>query len=151
VLPTCQRYGIGVIPWGPLGGGWLSGRYRKGADVTGPTSPARQQLANRFDLSLEVNQRKLGAAEQLAQLADDAGMTLVELSIAFVLRHPAVTAAIIGRRTMEHLESQLTPADVSLSEDALERIDQINPPGVTINVVDNGWATPALQAAARRR
>jgi aryl-alcohol dehydrogenase-like predicted oxidoreductase len=151
VLPTCQRHGMGVIPYSPLAGGWLSGRYRTDTEVTGPMSPARQRLANRFDMSLPANQRKLDAAEQLAQLAEDAGMTLVEMAIAFVLRHPAVTAAIIGPRTMEHLESQLTAAEVVLSDDVLDRIDEINPPGVTVNVADNGWTSPALQPAARRR
>jgi aryl-alcohol dehydrogenase-like predicted oxidoreductase len=151
VLPTCARYGMGVIPYSPLAGGWLSGRYRTDAEVTGPMSPARQRLANRYDMSLPANQRKLDAAEQLAQLADKAGISLVELAIAFVLRHPVVTAAIIGPRTMEHLESQLTAADVELSDDVLDRIDEINAPGVTINSADNGWTTPALQTLARRR
>jgi aryl-alcohol dehydrogenase-like predicted oxidoreductase len=151
VLPTCQRYGMGVIPYSPLAGGWLSGRYRKDSEVQGPMSPARQQLANRFDTSLAVNQRKLDAAGQLAELAEKAGLTLIQLAIAFVLRHPAVTAAIIGPRTMEHLESQLAAADVDLPDDVLDRIDQIVPPGVTLNPADNGWVSPALQPAARRR
>jgi aryl-alcohol dehydrogenase-like predicted oxidoreductase len=151
VLPTCQRYGMGVIPYSPLAGGWLSGRYRTDGEVSGPTSPARQRLANRFDMSLPENQRKLEAAEQLARLANDAGISLVEMAIAFVLRHPAVTAAIIGPRTMEHLESQLTAADISLSAGVLDRIDEINPPGVTINHADNGWTARALQPGHRRR
>jgi aryl-alcohol dehydrogenase-like predicted oxidoreductase len=151
VLPACQRYGMGVIPYSPLAGGWLSGRYRKDSEVQGPMSPARQRLANRFDMSLAVNQRKLDAAEQLAELAEKAGMTLIQLAIAFVLRHPAVTAAIIGPRTMEHLESQLAAADVDLPDDVLDRIDEIVPPGVTLNPADNGWVSPALQPAARRR
>ena len=151
VLPTCQRYGMGVIPYSPLAGGWLSGRYRQDAEVTGPASYARQRLANRFDMSLPENQRKLEAAEQLAELAEEAGLTLVELAIAFVLRHPAVTAAIIGPRTMEHLDSQLAAAGVELSDDVLDRIDAIVPPGVTINPADNGCVSPALAPAARRR
>jgi aryl-alcohol dehydrogenase-like predicted oxidoreductase len=151
VLPTCARYGMGVISYSPLAGGWLSGRYRKDSEVQGPMSPARQRLANRFDMSLAVNQHKLDAAEQLAQLADEAGLTLIELAIAFVLRHPAVTAAIIGPRTMGHLESQLNAADVELSDDVLDRIDEIVAPGTTINPADNGWVSPALQPAARRR
>jgi aryl-alcohol dehydrogenase-like predicted oxidoreductase len=151
VLPTCQRYGLGVIPYSPLAGGWLSGRYRMGSDVQGPMSPARQQIANRFDMSLPVNQRKLEAAEQLAQLAEEAAISLIELAIAFVLRHPAVTAAIIGPRTMEHLESQLAAADIELSDDVLERIDEIVPPGTTINYADNGWTARGLQPAYRRR
>ena len=151
VLPACARYGMGVIPYSPLAGGWLSGRYRKDADVTGPMSYARQRLANRFDMSRPENQRKLDAAEQLAELADQAGISLIELAIAFVLRHPAVTAAIIGPRTMEHLESQLAAADVELSDDVLDRIDKIVPPGVNLNPADGGWVSLALQPAARRR
>jgi aryl-alcohol dehydrogenase-like predicted oxidoreductase len=151
VLPACSRYGMGVIPYSPLAGGWLSGRYRKDADVTGPMSYARQRLANRYDMSLPENQRKLDAAEQLAELAEEAGMSLIELAVAFVLRHPAVTAAIIGPRTMEHLESQLAAADVELSDHVLDRIDKIVPPGTTINPADGGWVSPALEPAARRR
>jgi aryl-alcohol dehydrogenase-like predicted oxidoreductase len=142
---------MGVIPYSPLAGGWLTGRYRKGSEVEGPFSAARQRLANRFDLSLPENQRKLEAAEQLAELADQAGMTLIELAIAFVIRHPAITSAIIGPRTMEHLESQLSAAGIELSDDVLDRIDEIVPPGVTINPADDGWVSPALQPAARRR
>ncbi len=151
VLPVCQRYGMGVIPYSPLAGGWLSGRYRKDADVTGPMSYARQRLANRFDMSLPENQRKLDAAEQLAELADQAGMTLIQLATAFVLRHPAVTAAIIGPRTMDHLDSQLDAADVELTGDVLDRIDEIVPPGINLNPADGGWVSPALEPAARRR
>jgi aryl-alcohol dehydrogenase-like predicted oxidoreductase len=151
VLPTCQRYGMGVIPYSPLAGGWLSGRYRKDAEVTGPMSYARQRLANRFDMSLPENQRKLEAAEQLAELAGQSGLTLVQLAIAFVLRHPAVTAAIIGPRTMDHLESQLAAAGVELSGDVLDRIDKIVPPGINLNPADGGWVSPALEPAARRR
>jgi aryl-alcohol dehydrogenase-like predicted oxidoreductase len=149
VLPTCQRYGMGVIPYSPLAGGWLSGRWRQDTGQHNSTRAAR--LPDRFDLSLPANQRKLDAAEQLAQLAEQAGMTLVEMAIAFVLRHPAVTAAIIGPRTIEHLESQLTAVDVTLPDDLLDRIDEINPPGVTINHADNGWTQPALQPTQRRR
>ncbi len=140
---------MGVIPYSPLAGGWLSGCYRKGTEVTGPAAAARP--ANRFDMSLPTNQRKLDAADQLAQLAEQAGMTLIELAIAFDLRHPAVTSVIIGPRTMEHLESQLAAADVKLPGDVLDRIDEIVPPGTTINPADSGWVSPALQPAARRR
>jgi aryl-alcohol dehydrogenase-like predicted oxidoreductase len=151
VLPVCQRYGMGVLSYSPLAGGWLSGRYRKDSDTTGPMSVARQRLANRFDLSLPENQRKLDAADHLAKLADEAGISLIEMAIAFVLRHPAVTSAIIGPRTMDHLEAQLAAADVVLSDDVLDRIDEIVAPGVTLNPADNGWVSPSLQPAARRR
>ena len=85
------------------------------------------------------------------RLADEAGMTLIEMALAFVIRHPAVTAAIIGPRTLEHLESQLTAADVTLSDDVLDKIDEIVPPGVNLNPTDGGWSNPALEPAARRR
>jgi aryl-alcohol dehydrogenase-like predicted oxidoreductase len=150
VLPVAQRYGMGVMPYSPLAGGWLSGRYSEG-DPSGPMSVARKRLANRFDLSLPANQRKLQAAEQLAKLADEAGITLIEMAIAFVMRHPAVTAPIIGPRTMEHLESQLTAAGTVLTDDILDRIDEIVPPGVTLNPADNGWVSPSLEPSARRR
>jgi len=151
VLPTCAHYGIGVIPWSPLSGGWLTGRWRKDAENPTPTSAARQRLADRYDLSLPAVQRKLEAAEALAQLAEEVGLPLIDMAIAFVLRHPAVTAAIIGPRTMEQLESQLPAADLELSEDVLDRIDEIVPPGTNVNPADGGWANPALEAAARRR
>ena len=149
VLPTCRRHGIGVIPWSPLAGGWLSGRYRAGRDV--PVSRRAEMIPSRYDMSLPGNRRKLEAADALAELADEAGITLIELALAFVIRHPAVTAAIIGPRTMEHLESQLTAADVVLSEDVLDRIDEIVPPGVNVNPADGGWPNPGLQPQARRR
>ena len=149
VLPTAQRHGMGVIPWSPLAGGWLSGRYRLGADVPGSTRA--QRLPQRFDLSLPANQRKLEAADALAGLAEEAGLTLIQMAIAFVIRHPAVTAAIIGPRTMEHLESQLSAADVELSADVLDRIDEIVPPGVNVSAADGGYGNPALEPAARRR
>jgi aryl-alcohol dehydrogenase-like predicted oxidoreductase len=149
VLPTAQRYGMGVIPWSPLAGGWLSGRYRKGEDL--PESQRAQRMPGRYDMSDPGNQRKLDAADALAKVAEEAGMTLIELALAFVIRHPAVTSAIIGPRTIEHLESQLTAADVTLSDEVLDKIDQIVPPGTNVNPNEVGWANPALEPAARRR
>jgi aryl-alcohol dehydrogenase-like predicted oxidoreductase len=153
VLPTCAKYGMGVVTYSPLAGGWLSGRWRKGSDQPGSTRAAR--LPERFDLSLAANQRKLDATEQLAQVADDAGIPLIQIAIAFVLTHPAVTAAIIGPRTMAHLESQLPAADVILDEALLDRIDEIVAPGTNLNPADAGelagWTNPALEPAARRR
>ena len=149
VLPTCQRYRMGVIPWSPLASGWLSGRYRKGVDQ--PESTRAGMMPGGFDLSNPENQRKLDAADALGALADEAGMTLIEMALAFVIRHPAVTAAIIGPRTMEHLESQITAADVTLSDDVLDRIDEIVPPGVTINHGDSFSFNPALEPKSRRR
>jgi len=149
VLPTARRYGMGVIPWSPLAGGWLSGRYRKGSEV--PTSHRAERIPGRYDLSLPGNQRKLDAAEALAKLAEEAGITLIEMALAFVMRHPAVTAPIIGPRTMEQLESQLSAAEVTLSDDVLDKIDEIVPPGVNLNEADGGWPNPALAPEARRR
>jgi aryl-alcohol dehydrogenase-like predicted oxidoreductase len=102
-------------------------------------------------MSLPENQRKLEVADALARVADEAGITLIEMAIAFVIRHPAVTAAILGPRTMEHLESQLTAAQVDLSDEVLDKIDAIVPPGVNLNAADGGLANPALEPAARRR
>ena len=112
VLPVCQEYGMGVIPWSPLAGGWLTGKWRKGQEA--PQSTRAERLPGRYDLSLPENQRKLDAADALAQLADESGLTLIHMALAFVLGHPAVTAAIIGPRTMEQLESQLGAVDVQL-------------------------------------
>jgi aryl-alcohol dehydrogenase-like predicted oxidoreductase len=148
VLPTAQRHGMGILTYSPLAGGWLSGRWS--ADAT-PTSPARQRLAARFDMSLPDNQRKLEAVEQLAKVADDAGLSLIELAIAFVVNHPAVTSAIIGPRTMEQLESQLPAADVVLTGAVLDRIDEIVAPGVIINPADTSYGMHTLEPAARRR
>jgi aryl-alcohol dehydrogenase-like predicted oxidoreductase len=149
VLPVCESYGMGVIPWSPLAGGWLSGRYRKGEEL--PESRRARLVPQRYDMSLPGNQRKLEAVEQLAQLAEEAGMSLIEMALAFVIEHPAVTAAIIGPRTMEHLESQLTAADVKLSQDVLDRIDEIVPPGTNFAAGDAGWTPPAVAQKWRRR
>jgi aryl-alcohol dehydrogenase-like predicted oxidoreductase len=149
VLPTCKRYGMGVIPWSPLGGGWLTGKWRKGQDA--PDSSRAQRLPHRYDLSMPENQRKLDAVEQLALLAEETGISLIHMALAFVMRHPAVTAPIIGPRTMEQLESQIGAAEVELSEEVLDRIDKIVPPGTTISAIDQGWQNPALQPDQLRR
>ena len=149
VLPVCERYGIGVIPWSPLSGGWLSGGYRKGK--TPPPSTRAERLPERFDLSLPENQRKLEAADALAVLADEAGITLVHMAIAFVLEHPTVSAAIVGPRTMEQLESYLGAVEVELDAVLLDRIDEIVPPGTTFNWADAGYVPPSLADAALRR
>jgi aryl-alcohol dehydrogenase-like predicted oxidoreductase len=154
VLPTCLRHGMGVLAYSPLNGGWLTGNYRKGRTIAGPGSPARRdRFAASYDATSPANAAKLDAADALGALADEAGMTLIQMAIAFVTRHPAITSAIVGPRTMEHLESYLAADGVELSTDLLDRIDAIVPPGHTVNVADNMWATsaPALDAASRRR
>src|SRR3954465_4735596 len=148
VLPTCQRYGMGVLSYSPLTGGWLSGRWRK--DTGQQDSSRAGRLPERFDISKPLNQRKLDAVEQLAQLADEAGLTLIQLAVAFVLNHPAITAAIVGPRTMDHFKGQLAGADVVLDQALLDRIDEIVPPGTTVNPGDNSFPNRAREPAARR-
>jgi aryl-alcohol dehydrogenase-like predicted oxidoreductase len=151
VLPACQKYGMGVIVWSPLAGGWLTGRYRKETDVD-MTRGRAQRLPLRFDPALPANQAKLAAVEELIKIAADAGSSLIHLALAFVTTHPAVTSAIIGPRTMDQLTDLLAGATVTLDNDILDRIDQIVPPGVTLNPADAGWQPPVLaDPAARRR
>ena len=150
VLPVCEKYGMGVIPWSPLAGGWLSGKYTSGSES--PDSSRRaQMLPSRYDMTIPGNQHKLEAAQQLGKLAEDAGITLIEMALAFVMRHPAVTAPIIGPRTMEQLESQLPALETTLSGDLLDRIDEVVPPGTNVNPNDRGWDPPWLADAALRR
>ncbi len=148
VLPVAQSYGMGVIPWSPLAGGWLSGRFGAGKDNT---SRRAQRVPGRYDLGMPGNQRKLEIVTELAAVADEAGLTMVELALAFVLEHPAVSAAIIGPRTMEQLESQLSAPDVRLEASVLDRIDEIVPPGTNVNREDAGWSPPALADPRLRR
>jgi aryl-alcohol dehydrogenase-like predicted oxidoreductase len=150
VLPVCQSYGMGVIAWSPLAGGWLSGKYLR--DGQSPASSRRaQRVPSRYDMSDPANQRKLEAAQALGDLAEEVGVSLIELALAFVTGHPAVTAAIIGPRTLEHLDSQLPALSRTLDADVLDRIDEIVPPGVNVNPGDRGWDPPALTDASLRR
>jgi aryl-alcohol dehydrogenase-like predicted oxidoreductase len=149
VLPVCEEYGMGVIPWSPLAGGWLTGRWRKGAPTPPSTRSERDKV--RFDMSKPENQAKLEAADALAVLAEQEGITMIHLALAFVLEHPAVTSAIIGPRTMEQLESQLGAEEVLLSAAALDGIDKIVPPGHVINPSDAGYQPPPFNDPALRR
>jgi len=148
VLPTCLNYGMGVIPWSPLAGGWLSGQFGAGKENT---SRRAARLPSRYDLALPGNQKKLEAVGELAKVASDAGLTLIELALAFVLEHPAISAAIIGPRTMEHLESQLGASEIVLDKAVLDRIDEIVPPGTNLNADDAGWMPSVLTTSNRRR
>jgi aryl-alcohol dehydrogenase-like predicted oxidoreductase len=150
VLPVCQQYGIGVIPWSPLAMGWLSGRYGKGGEAPDASRRAAM-MPSRYDMSEPANQRKLAAAQALGELADQAGMSLIELALGFVNAHPAVTAAIIGPRTREHLDSQLPALERTLSADVLDRIDEIVAPGVNVNPSERGWDPPWLADSSQRR
>ena len=148
VLPVAERYGLGVLPWSPLAGGWLTGRYRKGLEA--PRSQRAERMPGRYDLSDPENQRKLEAADALAVLAEEAGLSVVHLALAS-LHHPAVTAPIIGPRTMEQLESQLGAVDVTLAPDVLDRIDEIVPPGTTVSRADHAYTNAALTDPFLRR
>jgi aryl-alcohol dehydrogenase-like predicted oxidoreductase len=150
VLPTCQKYGMGVIVWSPLAGGWLTGRYRKDADIDMTIGRARR-LPHRFDPSLPGNQAKLAAVEELIKVAADAGCSLTHLALAFATAHQGVTSAIIGPRTMDQLTDLLAGASVTLDDAVLDRIDQIVPPGVNLNPADAGWQPSALTDPAVRR
>ncbi len=148
LLPTTPRHNMGTLVWRPLAGGWLSGKYRKGQEL-----PATRRGSEReqFDLNDPKIAAKLDAADQLGALADDLGVSLVDLALAFVLRHPAVSSAIIGPRTMEQLESQLDAARLELDDATLDRIDEIVPPGTNVNVDDGGFSNYWLEPARRRR
>jgi aryl-alcohol dehydrogenase-like predicted oxidoreductase len=150
VLPTCKKYGMGVIVWSPLNGGWLTGKYRQGRDIDMASGRAAR-IPARFDPSLPGNQRKLQLVEELLKVAADAGCSLTHLAHAFVLRHPAVTSAIIGPRTMEQLTDVLAGADVTLDDAVMDRIDELVPPGKTINAADAGYTPPAIENAKFRR
>ncbi len=148
VLPTVQRHGMGTLTYSPLSGGWLSGKWRKDA-ASAPTSQARPKA--RFDMSTPANQRKLEIVEDLAVLAEQNDMTLIEMAIAFVINHPGVTSAIVGPRTMEQLDSYLPAATLTLPTEVLDRIDEIVAPGVTVNPDDNSYGMHELTPANRRR
>jgi aryl-alcohol dehydrogenase-like predicted oxidoreductase len=149
MLPAAIRYRMGVIVWSPLAGGWLSGKYRKDQPV--PETGRAQRVPDRFDMSKIENQQKLEAVEQLVQVADSEGISLVELAIAWTLVHPGVTSSIIGPRTLEQLKGLLGTAEITLSQEALDRIDQIVPPGRTINPADVGYEPIWLKPWERRR
>ncbi len=151
VLPTCARYGIGVIPWSPLAGGLLTGRHRKGQ----PT-PADSRMARGFGSQHQserqrlVHEHRLDIVEELVVVAAKAGVSLTHLAHAFVLEHPAVTSAIIGPRTMEQLEDALAGVEVRLDTATLDAIDEIVTPGTDVSGGDP-WQPPGLAPAARRR
>lgn len=148
VLPTALAHEIGVLTWSPLAGGWLTGRWRKGADA--PSSHRAALRPDRFDLSTPENQAKLEAADALGRLADAHDLSLIHLALAFVTEHPAVTSAIMGPRTMEQLESQLGAGDLRLNTEILDRIDEIVPPG-TVLAADAVWEAPELSDPHARR
>ena len=146
VLPTCRRHGIGVLVWSPLAGGWLTGKYRRGE--TPPAGSRGDTHPDHFDLA---NDAKLRAVERLQGIADDAGLPLAHLALAWTVTHPAVTSALIGVRHEAQLDDLLGAADVTLGADVLDAIDDVVAPGTDLNPADVGWTSPGLDPAARRR
>ena len=145
VLPVCERYGMGVMVWSPLAMGQLTGRYRKGRQ---PPAGVRTQY---FPEQMS-DERRLDAVERLIPVADEAGLPLTHVAMAFVMAHPGVTSAIIGPRTMQHLDDLLAGVDVVLSDEILDRIDKIVPPGVDIGPLQASYNPPSvMQAGLRRR
>jgi len=151
VLPVTQKYGLGVLVWSPLSSGWLSGAVRAGQEITTHRSNVMPQ---RFDLDVPANRAKLDVVEQVAKVAADAGLTMIQLALAFVTAHPGVTSAIIGPRTIEHLQSQLAAADTVLSADVadvLDAIDAIVAPGVDLSPEEKIDTRPSISDASLRR
>jgi aryl-alcohol dehydrogenase-like predicted oxidoreductase len=148
ILPLAETYGMGVLPWSPLAGGWLSGKFGEGKKNVSRRSA---MLPERYDLAIPANQRKLEIVIELNALAEKADLSIIELSLAFVLEHPAVTSAIIGPRTMEQLESQLNAPSLRLDNAVLDRIDELVPPGTNVSAIDAGWAPTVLGSSDRRR
>jgi aryl-alcohol dehydrogenase-like predicted oxidoreductase len=151
VLPVCQRYGMGVLAWSPLAGGWLTGKYRRGEEPPAGSRAARGRIPDRFDFNRPENQAKLDAVEELLKVSSEAGIPLAHLAVAWVLNHPAVTSAIIGPRTPDHLADLLAGEGVVLDEGTLDRIDEVVPPGRTINRADAGYTAPAVADPTLRR
>ena len=142
VLPIAQRYGMGVLVWGPLGQGMLTGRVRRGQQ----TDLRRAHLFRHLS-----DKRRIDAVEQLIPLAEQAGLPMTHLALAFAIAHPGVTSAIIGPHTMEQLDDLLASADVTLTDDILDQIDEIVPPGTDVGPLDQAYRPPALQTPSLRR
>jgi aryl-alcohol dehydrogenase-like predicted oxidoreductase len=156
VFEVTQRYGMGVLVWSPLAGGWLTGKYRQGRPVPEDSRIARAATwgpkgAARYHLGRPGNQRKLELLDELASVADKAGLSLTHMSLAFTLAHPAVTTTILGPRTPGQLDDLLTAADTRLSGDILDAIDAIVPPGTVVERADRGWNPPWMGRRGRRR
>ncbi|MFD2082605.1 Predicted oxidoreductase [Actinopolymorpha cephalotaxi] len=148
VLPVTEQYGLGVLAWSPLASGWLSGAVRAGREVTTNRS---KLLPERFDTTIPANQARMDAVEQLAVVADKASLTMIQLALGFVTAHPAVTSALVGPRTLDHLHSQLAAADTVLSADVLDAIDEIVAPGVDLAPQEKHDTPPALLDPSLRR
>jgi aryl-alcohol dehydrogenase-like predicted oxidoreductase len=149
VLPTCLKYDLGVLVWSPLNGGWLTGKYSGGQ---APADSRATRNAEHFDFRAEeVRERKLAAAQEVAKLADEAGLSMIHLALGFVLAHKAVSSVIIGPRTMAQLDSQLGAAGVRLDDELLDRLDALVAPGTNLSAEDTGYVPPALADPRLRR
>ncbi|MDP9869184.1 MULTISPECIES: aldo/keto reductase [Streptosporangium] len=148
VLPVTEEYGLGVLAWSPLASGWLSGAIREGREITSNRSAFMPQ---RFDTTVPANRARLEAVERLAEVADEAGLTMIQLALGFVTAHPGVTGALIGPRTPGHLHSQLAAADTVLSADVLDAIDAIVAPGTDLAAHEKNDTPPALLDPSLRR
>jgi len=142
LLPVAQHYGLGTLVWGPLGQGLLTGRVRKG----------QQNDLSRARLFRHLNdERRIDVVEQLIPIAEEAGMPMTHLAMAFTIAHPGVTSALLGARSQEQLDNLLAGVDVALSDDILDRIDEIVPPGTDVGALDQEYLPPALLDPAQRR
>ena len=150
VLPTARKYGMGVLTWSPLASGWLSGRYDRASDID-LTEGRKALQVHKFDPARPDNAAKFVAVAELKKVAAELGRPLTHLALAFVRAHPGVTSAIIGPRTPEQLADLLAGADLVLSEDVLDRIDEIVPPGTDLNRDDVDYTPDALADKAQRR
>ncbi|WP_280426493.1 aldo/keto reductase [Nocardia carnea] len=148
MLPVAEQYGLGVLAWSPLASGWLSGAIRADREISTSRSV---MLPDRFDTAIPVNRAKLDAVEKLAVVAEGAGLSMIQLALGFVTAHPAVTSALIGPRTMDHLHAQLAAADTVLSAEVLDAIDTIVAPGVDLAPGEKFDTPPALLDPALRR
>src|SRR5271169_6026574 len=142
ILPAIQRFGMGAVVWGPLGQGLLTGRVRKNQ---------HNDLRRAGMVHHLTDERRLDVVEQLVPLAEEAGLPMTHLAMAFTIAHPGVTSALIGVRTMDHLDGLLTGLDVTLTDDILDRIDEIVPPGTDVGTLDQAYQPPALANPGLRR
>jgi aryl-alcohol dehydrogenase-like predicted oxidoreductase len=149
VLPVCLRHGISALVWSPLNGGWLTGKYRRGAPA--PEHSRGSRPSEHFDFGTGVHDRKIDLVERLEVVAADAGISLTAMSLAFAKEHPAVAAAIIGPKSPAQCAELLAAADLRLDAATLDAIDAIVPPGTNVNPTDAGYVRPELDAVARRR
>lgn len=142
VLPVAQQFGMGILVWGPLAQGMLTGRVRRGQD----TDVVRGKMLTSF-----TDERRLNVVEQLVSLAEEAGLSMPHLAMAFAISHPSVSSALLGARTIDQLDDLLRGVDTVLSDDVLDQIDEIVPPGTDVGTLDQAYIPPAIQKTELRR